>query len=128
MMRYPDFEDIDIIHDELIGITGGEPGYRDRGAVESAVGQPQATFGGKDLYSTIEVKAASLCYSLAMNHGFTDGNKRVAHAATEMFLRMNGFMLTGDVEEHERVMFQLASSQMAKDELLGWLRSHIAVR
>ena len=51
------------------------------GAVESAVAQPQMTFGGKDLYFTLADKAAALGFSLVMNHPFVDGNKRIGHAA-----------------------------------------------
>src|SRR2546421_713594 len=90
VMRYPDAEDIEILHQEVIDTIGGSHGIRDPGSLASAVDQPQSTFGGADLYPGVEEKAASLCYSLAMNHPFIDGNKRVAHAAMLLFLRMNG--------------------------------------
>ena len=56
-------------------------------ALESAVAQPRATFDGVDLHPTVTGKAAALACSLALNHPFVDGNKRVAHAAMEVFLR-----------------------------------------
>ena len=48
------------------------------------------TFGGADLYETVEKKGAALAFSLVCNHPFVDGNKRVGHAALVLFLRMNG--------------------------------------
>lgn len=62
-------------------MSGGASGIRDLGALESAVAQPHASFGGQDLYPDLITKAAALCFSLVMNHPFVDGNKRVGHAA-----------------------------------------------
>jgi death-on-curing protein len=89
-MKYPDVEDIEILHAELIEVTGGAHGIRDRGLLESAVSQPSSSFGGVELYETIADKATALCFSMAMNHPFIDGNKRIAHGAAFMLLRMNG--------------------------------------
>ena len=50
-------------------------------ALESAIAQPRATFDGIDLHTTATGKAAALAYSLALNHPFIDGNKRVAQDA-----------------------------------------------
>ena len=55
-----------------------DAGIRDLGLLESAVNAPFQTFGGEDLYKTIFDKAAHLAHGLAKNHGFVDGNKRVA--------------------------------------------------
>ncbi len=59
---------------------------RDRGALESALARPAATFGGEDLYPDIADKAAALIHSLALNHPFVDGNKRVAAFAAIVFV------------------------------------------
>jgi death-on-curing protein len=63
------------LHEEVIKVSGGSAGVRDVGAVESAVAQPQVTFGGQKLYSTLDEKAAALSFSLVKNHAFVDGNK-----------------------------------------------------
>ena len=60
-------------------------GIRDLGLLESAVNAPFQTFGGEDLYKTIFDKAAHLAHGLAKNHGFVDGNKRVAIHAMLVF-------------------------------------------
>ena len=56
-------------------------------ALESAIAQPKATFGGIDLYPTLVEKVAALGFALVQNHPFVDANKRVGHAAMETFLR-----------------------------------------
>jgi death-on-curing protein len=78
------------LHRRLLQATGGTSRIRDFGALESAVAQPKATFGGVDLYPTLVEKAVALCFSLVQGHPFVDGNKRVGHAAMETFLVLNG--------------------------------------
>src|SRR5664279_4773053 len=72
----------------LIEIFGGLYGVRDKGAVEAAVFRPQTGY-----YASIEEEAAALMESLANNHGFLDGNKRIAFTAADVFLRPNGFYI-----------------------------------
>jgi death-on-curing protein len=62
------------------------------------VAQPKVTVGGADVYPTLNEKAAALGYSLIRNHGFLDGNKRIAHAAMEVFLVMNEFEISAPVD------------------------------
>lgn len=85
-MRYVTLAEIVDLHRRLLQATGGAPGIRDLGALEAAVAQPRATFGGADSYPTLIEKAAALCLSLVLGHPFVDGNKRVGHAAMETFL------------------------------------------
>jgi death-on-curing protein len=89
-MRYLSLADVAHLHQSLLDQTGGSAGIRDLNGLESTLAQPRATFGGTDLHPTIAPKAAALAVSLTLNHPFVDGNKRVAHAAMELFLRMNG--------------------------------------
>jgi death-on-curing protein len=63
-MRYLTLGEVVELHRRLLQVTGGAPGIRDFGALESAVAQPKATFGGADLYPTPAEKAAALCSSL----------------------------------------------------------------
>ncbi len=94
-MRYVSLGEIVHLHQALLDETGGATGIRDIGMLESALAQPRATFGGDDLHPTLFAKAAALGFSLALNHAFVDGNKRVAHAAMEVFLLLNGVELRG---------------------------------
>ena len=67
-MRYLSISEIFELHDQIISSTGGSRGVRDLNALESAVNQPRQTFDQKDLYPDIVIKAAALCFSLAMPH------------------------------------------------------------
>jgi len=70
-------------------------------------------------------KAAALGYSLIRNHGFIDGNKRIAHAAMEVFLVMNGMELRASVDDQERFMLALATGEVSREALAQWLRAHV---
>jgi death on curing protein len=72
-------------------------GIRDIGLLESAIAQPRMTFGREDLYPSLLEKAATLGFSIIMNHPFIDGNKRTGHAATETFLVLNGLKIDASV-------------------------------
>ena len=66
-----------LIHDQLIAETGGSPGLRDEGMLDSALNAPFQTFSGEDVYPSLQQKAARLCFGLVKNHPFVDGNKRI---------------------------------------------------
>lgn len=81
--------------------------------------------GGTDLHTSVAAKASALAYSLALNHPFIDGNKRVAHAAMEVFLALNGYELNATVEEQEQLMLAVAAGRSSRVELERWLDEHI---
>ncbi len=78
----------------LIELFGGLHGVRDKGAVEAAVFRPQIGY-----YNSVDEEAAALMESLGNNHGFLDGNKRIAFTATDVFLRRNGFYIEVEAED-----------------------------
>jgi death-on-curing protein len=127
-MRYLSLEEVLSLHSLLIAQSGGSSGLRDRGALESAVTQPEASFGGEELYPMISAKAAALGHSLIQNHPFVDGNKRVGHAAMEVFLLLNGYEVNASADDQERVILSVASGQMLRAELNEWLSYHIVER
>jgi death-on-curing protein len=122
-MRYLSLAEVVELHRALISQTGGASGIREIGLLESALSQPRATFGGEDLHPTLVAKAAALAFSLALNHPFVDGNKRVA-AAMEVFLTLNGLEITADVDGQERLMLDLAAGAVARDALEEWLKGN----
>jgi death-on-curing protein len=124
-MRYLTLAEILELHRRVIEQSGGAEGLRELSGVESAVAQAQMTFDGDDLYPTIESKATALCFSLAMNHPFLDGNKRIGHAAMETLLVMNGYELVSDVDDTGMVILALAAGDLSREELLEWVTSHI---
>jgi death-on-curing protein len=105
--------------------SGGSPGVRDLRALESALAQPRMAFGGADLYASIEEKAVALGYSLISNHPFIDGNKRVGHAALEVFLLLNGYELDAPIDDAERIIVSVASGTGSREDLLDWVRKHM---
>ena len=123
-MRYLSLGEIVDLHQALLDQTGGATGIRDLAGLESALAQPRATFDGVDLHPTVVQKAAALGFSLTLNHPFVDGNKRVAHAAMEVFLLLNGRELAGTVDEQERLMLDLAAGQITRKQLTDWLEQH----
>ncbi len=124
-MRYLALAEVVELHRRLLEATGGAPGIRDLGALESAIAQPKATFGGVDLYPTLVEKAAALGLSLVQGHPFVDGNKRVGHAAMETFLVLNGAEVDAQVGDQERVMLDLAAGRIDRSQLTDWLRQHL---
>lgn len=89
---YLEVEEVVEIHAQLLDRHGGLAGFKDPGAVESAVYRPRnkAHYEAADLLT----QAGALYYGLAKNHGFSDGNKRIAVAAMDVFLQINGWELT----------------------------------
>ena len=124
-MRYLTLGEVVELHRLVLGATGGAPGIRDLGALESAVAQPKTTFGDTDLYPTLIEKAAALCFALVQGHPFIDGNKRAGHAAMETFLVLNGTEIAAPVAEEERLMLDLAAGRIGRDHLTNWLRQHV---
>src|ERR1041385_8258646 len=97
------------IHAEVIRVSGGSDGLRDRNALESSVSQPFQSFGGQDLYEGIVAKAAALGYFIIANHPFVDGNKRTGHAVMEIFLNLHGYEIGALQYEQELVILSVAA-------------------
>ena len=124
-MRYITLSEVLDLHRRVIQQSGGAAGVRDLGSIESAIAQPQMGFGGHELYPDIHTKAAALCFSLVLNHPFVDGNKRIGHAAMEVFLVLNGFEIVADVDDAESVILTLAAGNLTREELETWVFSDI---
>lgn len=124
-MRYLSISDILEIHDRIISTSGGLRGIRNLNSLESAINQPRQTFDQKDLYPDIITKASALCFSLVLNLPFIDGNKRVGHAAMEIFLVLNGYEIISNVDEQEHLMLELAAGKTSRSSFLEWFKNHI---
>lgn len=127
-MRYLDLESVVRIYYRVMQSTGGSAGIRDVALLESAVAQPRMSFGAVDLYPSLEEKAAALAFALGKNHAFVDGNKRIALAASDALLRINGFKLSGSDSELESVFLQLAAGELDRESLAAWFKAHIVPR
>jgi death-on-curing protein len=105
----------------LIDRFGGLHGVRDKNAVEAAVFRPQTGY-----YNSLAEEAAALMESLGNNHGFLDGNKRIAFTATDVFLRRNGFYIeVGAKEGHEFIYGCMDRGEFRFARILEWIRRHI---
>jgi len=109
------------IQHQQIEEYGGAHGVRDKGLLESAVFRPQVGY-----YADAAEEAAALMESLANNHPFFDGNKRVAFAANHTFLLINGHDLeTDSLEAYEFMMSAIAKGEFHFAQILGWIKSNI---
>ncbi|MCE2947783.1 MAG: type II toxin-antitoxin system death-on-curing family toxin [bacterium] len=107
------------MHTVLMQRYGGAPGVRDPGALEAALFRPQTGY-----YDDIVAEAAALLESLAINHPFVDGNKRIAFAAADVFLRINGWRLQRvPMQIHAEMMQMFESGTLDVAHLDPWLRS-----
>lgn len=125
MIHYLTLPEVLELHRLVLEQSGGRPGLRDAGALDSALARPRMTFGGNDLYTTLSEKAAALGFSLIGNHPFVDGNKRVGHAAIETVLVLNGFELDAPVDEQEQTILQVAAGRMTREELATWVQARL---
>ena len=109
------------IHHRQIESYGGSHGVREVGALEAAVFRPQTGY-----YTSLAEEAAALMESLANNHPFLDGNKRVAFDASHTFLLMNGFTIEADpVETYVFMVDAIAEGRFRFPVILDWLNEHI---
>ena len=117
MTEYVTMADALFFHQELIRRYGGSPGIRDAGALESALHRPQTGY-----YDTLIDEAAALLESLVQNHPFIDGNKRVAFAVVDVFLRINGYMITENPSRlFESFIALIESHRFSMEFLVPWL-------
>lgn len=113
-----------LLHEQLIAETGGSSGLRDEGMLDSALNTPFQTFAGKDVYPSLQQKAARLCFGLVKNHPFVDGNKRIGAHVMLVFLALNGIELQHTQTELSEVILQLAAGTIQSTDLLDWILSH----
>jgi death-on-curing protein len=110
------------IHAEALKEFGGLNGIRDEGLLASAVFAPQSSFAGKSPYTDLIDVAAAYLFYLYRNHPFLDGNKRTAMGAAIVFLRLNGVEPAPDSEAWERLVLDVASSKLERDQTTQRLR------
>lgn len=113
-----------MLHQHLVEETGGSPGLRDEGLLDSALNAPFQVFGDTSAYPSLQQKAARLCYGLVKNHPFIDGNKRIGAHAMLVFLAVNGLELSYTQQELSDIILQVAAGEKGYDDLLVWLLAH----
>ena len=118
MTDYLNLVEVLAIHDDQMERYGGAQGVRDFGLIEAALFRPQTGY-----YEDLLEEAAALWESLSQNHPFVDGNKRSSFAATDVFLRMNGWsILANPLEAYEDIMRMYEGGRFCFGELKSWLK------
>ena len=117
-------QDIYELHKQLENAFILSSGVRDENLLASAVNTPFQTFMGNDLYPSLYDKAAQLCYGIANNHPFTDGNKRTALHSMYVYLIINGSDITATQQDVENMIIDVAAGNMTNTELAQWLREN----
>jgi death-on-curing protein len=121
IVLYPTLAETIELHGRLIDRFGGAEGVRDLGLLQSALARPQSGY-----YESLSLQAAALLQSLARNHAFVDGNKRVAFALTAIFLRMNGYRLIVTADNGEEFLIKKVIGKHVEVSLIAkWLESHM---
>jgi len=125
-MKFLSVEEVIEIHSELIKISGGLDGIRDRGLLISAIEMPKAMMFGKFLHETVYDKAAAYLYHIVCNHAFLDGNKRTGAITALVFLQENGsYNENIDEQKYEDMVCNVAQGLIKKNEISEFLSNFI---
>ncbi|MEX0608829.1 MAG: type II toxin-antitoxin system death-on-curing family toxin [Balneolaceae bacterium] len=124
MIRFLTKEVILTFHQDQIKKYGGKHGVRDEDLLESALAQPQASFGGEYVHSDLFEMAAAYGFHICQNHPFFDGNKRTALIAIYTFLYVNGYALKAEKKSLYAVIMDLANGKVEKKELAEFLKKN----
>jgi death-on-curing protein len=120
--EFLDLADVLLIHEEQLARYGGAAGMRDQGLLESAIAQPQASFGGAYVHESLFAMAAAYAFHLAENQPFVDGNKRTGVLSAVVFLELNGFIVEEPPSAFYDAMIAVAERRLDKEGLAGLLR------
>lgn len=115
---------VDAVHAELIREHGGSHGIRDAGLIDSALARPVHRWSYEE-GSDLAALAAAYGYGLAKNHGYIDGNKRVALAALLLFLKMNDRKLHLPEPEAVALMTDTAAGLVSEAQLAELIRGRM---
>ena len=113
-----------MLHSQLIEEYGGSDGVRDYNLLDSALENPFQSFGGEELYPTLQAKAARLGYGLIKNHCMIDGNKRIGTHAMLVFLAINGIEIDYTQKELYETILAIADGSLEYEYLLKWILEH----
>jgi death-on-curing protein len=123
-MYEPSVVDAVRLHDRIIEVTGGLPGVRDKGLLESAINKPSTHLFGRERYKSHPSKAAALLEGIALYHPFADGNKRTAMAMADLYLFFNNIKIEYTNEEYEVFMISVVNKKLTVRQIADWLKKH----
>lgn len=111
-------------HAEQIATHGGSEGIRDVNLLQSALAQPEATFGGQYLHADLFEMAAAYLFHIVQNHPFLDGNKRAGLEAALLFLEINSLSVETTDELLVDLVLRTAQGQASKQVIGDFFRIH----
>ena len=121
---FVEWEELLATHQSQLELFGGQDGFIDEGVVRSAMARAQFTAQYEPDADLADL-AAEYFYGLATTQGFCDGNKRVALAATSVFLRKNDWQMTITDELMYILAMEVSVGRVAKETLARILRDHM---
>ena len=124
-MKRISVEQVRKLHEKMLGATGGECGLRNLSSLESALNNAFATFGGRELYPSIEEKCANICYCLVNNHPFIDGNKRIGTYVMLVLLEYNSIILHFTQSDLIDLGLGIAEGRYIQDYIVSWIKQHV---
>ncbi len=112
---FPDFDEVLLIHAEILKETGGSEGLRDANGLDSALNAAENRFN----YETKDLAklAATYAYHLSQAHAFVDGNKRIAAVVAELFLKLNGVKLNATNDEIIKLFLDIAAGNLSRGDV-----------
>jgi death on curing protein len=119
---FPTIDEVLELHELSLDRYGGAEGIRERSLLESALAQPQASFGGRLLHEDIFMMAAAYLFHLVKNHPFVDGNKRIGLATALVFLDINGVVIDRGTDVLFETTMAVTEGRMTKEEVAEVLR------
>ena len=122
--RYVSIEAALALHATVLQLTSGKLGVRDMGALLGCLERPKTVLSGKEMFSTLYLKAAAVIESMARNHPFIDGNKRTSYLVGMELLAINGYELAPPQGAIEKFMLWIVIEKPALAEIAAWLEKH----
>ncbi len=117
-----------LAHDRELTVSGGPPGVRDMGMLESALARPRQLWAYADRHPPLTRLAAAYAFGISSNHPFVDGNKRAALLVSFAFLEVNGLEVIATQEDAYLTILALAAGELSEDHLALWFENHTAQR
>ena len=119
-MKYVSFDELLVLHDKVLELSGGSSGVRDYGRLESAVHSQYQEIFGEQLYKGIHEKAAALARGIIGDHPFIDGNKRTAMLTALTLMRINKYKLVASQKDLEDFAVQIAVENCSVEDIAAW--------
>lgn len=109
------------MHAALVAEHGGVTAPAKAESLESALDRPRNLVAYAQISPAIERLAAAYGFGLARDHCFADGNKRIALAAVDAFLQLNGRELTASEPDAVVTIVALAAGQLSEESFAAWI-------